>query len=246
MKRFLVYFTIAFVLIVLAVTPASTATTSPGNYADYTMMFTSGSTNPGGQAGQLWTSTADSQFAWTVKDPATADVLWGTPASWPVGTFEHFSVSSGWVELSGYSNTNDGLHSNGQDYTQTVDTQSLGMGNCSEMLPIPVHNGHELYAMAVVPVSTYCLDAHGTIAGTIHFEHWTQWTQGSCSNAYYTGDQCIFQTEKWWDDNGHPYALQIDRTTAIAKGKGFYQVVNRVVNGSPNTTVLNLRYYWSW
>lgn len=255
MKKLFAIVLSGLLLVVLFVMTAGSqvaySSSSPGQYSDYTTMLTPGNTTPGGTAGQLWTSTADSQFAWTPKgDGVSSDILWSTPATWPVGTIEHFTVTSNWIELSGWSNTNDGVTST-QDYTQTVTTQTLGIGNCATMLPIPVDNGHELYAMSTVPVSTYCLDAKGiiTAAGnptTVHFEHWTQWSQGVCSNAYYTGDTCIFQNEKWWDDNSHPFTLELDRTVAIAKGKGYYQAANRVVNGSPNTTVLNLKYYWLW
>lgn len=252
MKKIIAFLTAVVMIVAIMTFGATTASSVPpwGAYADYTTMFTPGNTTPGGTSGQLWTSTADSQYAWTPQpDGVSSNVLWSTPSTWPVGTIEHFTVTPNWVELSGFSNTTDGVTST-RDYTETVTSQTMGIGMCSIMLPIPVDNGHELYAMSTVPDTTYCLDAKGTITSSglpvVTFEHWTQWSTGTCSNAYYSGDTCIFQTEKWWDNNGHPTTLEIDRTVAIAKGKGFYQVTNRVVNGSPNTTVLNLRYYWLW
>lgn len=230
-----------------------TAVVSLGTYADYSTMLTAGTTTPGGTAGQGWTTSASSQWAWNPQGGGASNILWGSPSTWPVGTIEHFTTNANWVELPGWSNTTDGLTSNiGQDYTQNVTSESLGFGDCSTMLPIPVDNGHEIYAMWNVPASTYCLDAAGVITSPenplvhITFEHWQQWSTAACANAYYSGDTCIVQAEKWWDDHGHAFSLQIDRTSYLAKGKGWYSGTNRVLNGVPNTTSWNGRYFWTW
>jgi hypothetical protein len=238
-----------------AAAPHPATAAPPFTYGDYSMMLTPGTTSPGGTAGQLWYSgAASAQWTWTPQpDGVSSNILWSSPATWPAGNIEHLTVNGPWVELSGWSGTTNGSTGDGRDYTQTVNTQFMGTGDCSQMLPVPVHNGHEIYALWAVPTYSYCIDVVGVItspenpAANIHFEHWEKWSVvPSCSNLYFTGDSCIQQDEKWWDDNQHTYSLQTDRSGLLAKGKGWYASTNRVIGGVPNTASISGRYYWLW
>lgn len=240
-----------------AATSKAVKTASTETYADYSMMFS----GTHGYAGQLWMNSpgstgAVSQWAWHHTSPTTSDINWGSPANWPQGAngpgvLEHFVVNGPWVELTGWSGTVNGQTSNGHDYTQTVTSQSVGLGDCSAMIPIPVNNDHELYALYNIPDYSYCVEASGVITNNynstvVNFKHWQKWSKVPCNNQYHSGDTCIQQDEKWWDDNGHPYQLMIDRSGWLAKGKGWYKSTNRVMNGTPNTTTISGRYFWAW
>jgi hypothetical protein len=103
-----------------------------------------------------------------------------------------------------------------------------------------------------VTSTAYCLDASGEITSSsssaiVHFRHWQVWQRVPCSNAYYSGDTCLQQHEKWWDDNGHAYSQQLDSTSLIAKGKGMaYKIVQTLANGVSTNWEADGRYYWTW
>jgi hypothetical protein len=65
----------------------------------------------------------------------------------------------------------------------------------------------------------------------------------ACSNSYLSGQTCITQHEQWWDDNGHAYGLQLDRTQYIARGFGMAFEIRQTY---PTTWAADGRYYWTW
>jgi hypothetical protein len=113
------------------------------------------------------------------------------------------------VELDGYSS------GQGQPVTevQRVTSEMIGDASCGNMRPLPSDGGRQHYVTWNISALAYCLDAVGTITSTVngsvvHFEHKQQWgPPAPCSNAYLSGQTCITQHERWWDDNGHPYGL---------------------------------------
>ncbi|MEU4396369.1 hypothetical protein [Kribbella sp. NPDC023855] len=100
-----------------------------------------------------------------------------------------------------------------------------------------------------IPTTGYCLDATGTIKSstgstTLTFRHLQKWTPPHpCSNPYFTNQICITQSEQWWDDNKHPYALQLSRTMELARGKG-PAFTNHTT--FPIAWNANARYYWRY
>ncbi len=168
-------------------------------------------------AGQFF-SGADygGQWGWTPQSSTTSDI------SWSPNYAERFIKSDNWVLLDGYNN------GPGTAITQVqrVTSEQMGDANCNGMTDLPSANGMQHYAQWNIPASGYCLDATGTITSptngtTVNFRHRQQWSPpAACSNATFTGKTCISQHEQWWDDNGHPYGLQLDRSGSLAKGLG--------------------------
>lgn len=208
-------------------------------YGDYALMFakSAGQYYAGGQVAGQWT--------WSPQSGTTSDISWGDPATWPPPYAEHLIRHGNWVELAGYSG------GQGQPVTelQRVTSDKIGNADCQHMRPLPADGHREYYVKWAIPATGYCLDAVGTITskanGTVvHFEHEQQWgPPAACSNAYITGQVCITQHEQWWDDNGHPYGLQLDRTQYIARGLGMAFEIRQTY---PTTWAADGRYYWTW
>ncbi|WP_433182072.1 hypothetical protein [Actinoallomurus sp. CA-150999] len=224
--------------LVFAGTTAARAA-EPETYGDYSLMFSrsAGQYFAGDQVGGQW--------AWSPQSAATSDISWGDPAKWPPSYAEHFVRSGDWVELDGYS---DGQ---GRPVTevQRVTSEKVGDADCGGMSDLPSDGGRQHYARWTIPATGYCLDAVGTITSTangsvVHFRHRQQWTPpASCSNAYFSDRRCITQHEQWWDDNGHAYGLQIDRTQYVARGLGMAFAIRQT---APVQWSADGRYYWSW
>ena len=63
---------------------------------------------------------------------------------------------------------------------------------------------------------------------------------GRSAGQYYSGGTVAGQ---WWDDNGHPYGLQLDRTQYIARGLGMAFEIRQTY---PSAWLADGRYYWTW
>ncbi|HEY3957207.1 MAG TPA: hypothetical protein VGM53_27895 [Streptosporangiaceae bacterium] len=217
--------------------PAHAATGQ--TYGGYARIFakSAGQYYSGGQVAGQWT--------WSPQSASTSDISWGDPASWPPPSAEHFIRRGNWVELAGYSG------GQGQPVTevQRVTSDKIGNASCHHMRALPGDGHREYYVKWSIPATGYCLDAVGTITSTangtvVHFEHKQQWgPPRRCSNAYYTGRMCITQHEKWWDDNGHAYGLQLDRTQYIARGLGMAFKIRQTY---PSPWAADGHSYWTW
>jgi hypothetical protein len=237
-----------------AAAQAATSAAPPGTYAQYSMMFA----GPHGSAGQWYgDGSPQVQWAWKHTSATTANINWGSPQYWPEAgpgqpsDLEHFNIatdSSGtWVEVSGWSGSVNGQTSNGTDYTQTVTSEWYQPGCTGTRQSLPVANGEEKYALYNVPASSYCLYAVGHItspenpAVNISFEHWQEWSYGTCSDAYYAGQTCIEQHETWSDNNNSSGTMKqtLDRYGWMAKGLGWFKSVN-------GSLQYDGRYFWTW
>jgi hypothetical protein len=220
-------------------TTLASLTPTGETYNDFSLMFSQ-------SAGAAWSGgSAATQWTWNPVSSTQSNIAWGDPNNWnPTGN-EQFYVDGSWVEL-------DGFQSGSTYYRQVVSSESLGDGTCSNMTPLDVSSGREKYAVWNVTSTAYCLDASGEITSSsssaiVHFRHWQVWQRVPCSNAYYSGDTCLQQHEKWWDDNGHAYSQQLDSTSLIAKGKGMaYKIVQTLANGVSTNWEADGRYYWTW
>jgi hypothetical protein len=207
------------------------------NYGQYSRMFER-------SAGQYWAGgVVAGQWTWAPQSTTTSDISWGGPATWPPPSAEHLIRSGDWVLLDGFS------AGQGRPVTsvQRVTSESVGDANCGNMVPIPSDGGLQHYVRWTVPTTAYCLDAIGTITvGTavVNFRHRQIWSPPSgCANAYITGQTCVTQHEQWWDDNGAPYAMRLDRTIRIARGLGMAFTIHQVY---PSVWDAAGRYYWSY
>ncbi|MFI5691040.1 hypothetical protein ACIA58_04330 [Kribbella sp. NPDC051586] len=237
---------LAFVIGLSAVLTTTVAVVDPRSsdaatetYAQYTLMFEKA-------AGQYFAGgTAAGQWAWTPLSATESDISWGDPKAWPPKSAEHFIHDGDWVLLDGY---NDGA---GRPLTQIqrVTTETIGDANCGNMQPIPTDGGRQHYVKWAIPTTGYCLDATGTIkppngATTVTFRHLQKWLPPHpCTNPYYKAQTCVTQSEQWWDDNQHPYALQLARTVELAKGLGM-AFTNRTT--VPLAWNADGRYYWHY
>ncbi len=215
----------------------SAATTE--NWGDYSLMFAR-------SAGQFYSGQqVGGQWAWSPQDSTTSYISWGDPANWPPQYAERFVKSGNWVLLEGYS------AGPGQPVSevQRVDTEKLGDANCNYMTNLPSDGARQHYVQWNIPSKGYCLDATGTITNAatgsvVHFRHRQQWSAAvSCSNTYFANQKCITQHEQWWDDNAHPYGLQLDRTQYLAKGLGMAFKIDQTY---PSKWTASGRYYWKW
>lgn len=215
------------------------ADASTENYAQYSLMFEK-------SAGQYFAGgTAAGQWAWTPLSTTESDISWGDPKAWPPSSAEHFIHDGDWVLLDGYND------SAGRPLTQIqrVTTETIGDANCTNQQPIPSAAGRQHYVKWTIPTAGYCLDATGTIkppngSTTVHFRHLQKWLPPHpCNNPYYSNQTCITQYEQWWDDNQHPYALQLTRTVELARGLGM-SFTNRTTD--PLTWNADGRYYWHY
>lgn len=208
-------------------------------YGQYSLMFEKA-------AGQYFAGgTAAGQWAWTPLNATESDISWGDPKTWPPKSAEHFIHDGAWVLLDGYNN------GAGRPLTQIqrVTSETQGDANCNNRQTIPSSGGRQHYVKWNIPAAGYCLDATGTIkppngSTTVHFRHLQKWLPPHpCSNQYVSGRTCITQFEQWWDDNQHPYSLQLSRTLEIAKGLGpaFTNRTTVPVNWNADG-----RYYWHY
>ncbi len=218
---------------------ASTTTAAAEDYGQYSLMFER-------SAGQYWAGgAAAGQWTWSPQSDTVSDVSWGDPKTWPPKSAERFIHDGDWVLLDGY---NDGA---GRPLTQIqrVTHEQIGSANCTGMQPIPSAGDKQHYVKWTIPSTGYCLDATGTIqppngSTTVNFRHVQQWSPPhACSNPYFANQTCITQHEQWWDDNRHPYSLQLDRTLEIARGLGAGFTNHTTV---PVTWTANARYYWHY
>jgi hypothetical protein len=230
----------AITMTVIRTSEASTGSTAAAeNYGQYSLMFQR-------SAGQYWSGgTTAGQWAWTPLSATTSDISWGDPKAWPPKSAEHFIHSGDWVLLDGY---NDGA---GRPLTQVqrVTSEKIGDANCNGMTALPSAGGLQHYVKWNIPTTGYCLDASGTIKSpsgstTVNFRHLQKWSPPHpCANQYFSGQTCITQFEQWWDNNQHPYSLQLQRSQEIARGLG-PAFTNRTT--VPVTWNADARYYWHY
>lgn len=211
---------------------------------DYSRMFSR-------SAGQFWASgTVAGQWAWSPQAGGSSDIAWGDPATWPPRYGEKFLLSAdgAWVLIDGYS---DGTGLPVRN-VQRVNHESIGDANCENLRPIPNDRGLQHYAKWNIPTEGYCLFAEGTIQGpnpdgstfTVHFAHRQRWSPPRpCSNASFSGRTCIAQREEWWDDNGSPFALRIDRVQQLARGLGPAFTIRQTF---PTPWAADGRYFWDY
>lgn len=229
---------------VLSVSVCAMSASHAETWNDYSLMQSRA-------AGQFWSGgTVAGQWAWSPQSPSSSDIAWGDPKSWPPSYGEKclLSADGQWVLLDGYSD-GTGLPTRN---VQRVTSESIGDANCSGMTPIPSDAGRQHYVQWNIPSSGYCLYAEGTISGpnpdgstfTVHFAHRQRWSPPSrCANAYFSRATCIAQREEWWDDNGSPFALRIDRTQQLARGLGVGFTIRQTF---PITWGADGRYFWRW
>lgn len=236
--------TLATALLAAIASPAAGTGDGPSviaaeDYGQYSLMFER-------SAGQYWAGgSAAGQWAWSPQSATTSDISWGDPAAWPPKSAERFIREGDWVLLDGYS---DGA---GRPLTQIqrVTSEKIGDANCANLQPLPSSQGRQHYVKWTIPTTGYCLDATGTIRSpdgstTVNFRHLQKWSPPHpCSNQYHANQMCITQFEQWWDDNQHPYSLQLTRTVEIARGLG-HAFTNRTT--FPVTWNADGRHYWHY
>ncbi|WP_433163253.1 hypothetical protein [Kribbella sp. CA-247076] len=219
--------------------PRAEATRAAEDYGQYSLMFEKA-------AGQYWAGqSAAGQWAWTPLSATESDISWGDPTAWPPKSAERFVRDGDWVLLDGY---NDGA---GRPLTQIqrVTSERIGDANCENLKDVPSAGGRQHYVRWTIPTTGYCLDARGTIkppdgSTTVNFRHLQKWLPPHpCANPYHSGQTCITQVEQWWDDNQHPYALQLSRTVELARGLGMAFTNHTTV---PVTWNANGRHYWHY
>ncbi|GAB3817770.1 hypothetical protein [Kribbella italica] len=218
---------------------ASTAAPVAENYGQYTLMFER-------SAGQYWAGgSAAGQWSWSPLSATVSDISWGDPKAWPPKNAERFVKSGDWVLLDGY---NDGA---GRPLTQIqrMTSEKIGDAACNNLQDLSSAGGKQHYAQWTIPADGYCIDGTGTIkppngSTTVNFRHVQKWLPPHpCSNADFPGQTCITQVEQWWDDNNHPYSLQLDRSIELARGLGM-AFTNRTT--VPVNWNADGRYYWHY
>lgn len=229
--------TIAALALAAAVSPATTgvvgATLTGETYADYTQMFTR-------SAGQHWnaaSSQAAGQWAWAPQSETSSHVRWGHPSTWPAGTVERFSHDGDWVRLDGWHDSHV--------YQLRTTVEWVASADCATGRVALTPGGAQRYAKWNVDSQPYCLFAAGTVTQVstgkvIAFAHEQVWSLETCANAYLGSRSCLKQVERWWDDNGTPWAEKVNRTQWIGKGVGLaYKIESK-------GTRMDLRYGWNW
>ncbi|MFC4942737.1 hypothetical protein [Pseudonocardia sp. GCM10023141] len=232
---------IGMVLVIGAVT--GTADAAGETYDQYSLMSSR-------SAGQLVDTAGApaSQWAWNPTGAGRSEIRWDTPANWnnPATGVEHFVHDGDWVYLDGYEDKGTGAYN-----PQRVTSEQVGDGDCAHLVSLPSHGGQQHYVRWTVPTAAYCLIADGTIttaAGVVHFRHRQIWRPATtCATRFLGTVACIEQQETWWDDNGHPMRMQIDRTQKLGRGKGpGLQIHATVGEGKPIDWTADLRYTWTW
>ncbi len=218
--------------LVLAALPAA-STPSPVTITDYNLM---------GQrsAGQIWAGAMPvSQWAWSPQPDGTSRIAWGESATWPPASYEVFRRDGDWLVL-------DGWQDNGTFYDLIADTQYAVVGGSEVDLPAGTWQD---YALWTIPDASYQLFAAGRVieqatGREVRFAHWQEWSRSdACPNAYNQPRPCVAQHERWWDDNGSPYELRLDRTTTYAQGAGPGWTIRQTI---PKPWTADLRYWWEW
>ena len=226
---------VAALALVATLTPSASVNAVPTGetYADYTLMFQR-------SAGQHWnasSNTVSGQWAWSPQSATETRITWGHPSTWPSGTAERFSHDGQWVFLDGWQDS--------QVYQLRTTVEWIANADCTTGRVPLVPGGPQRYAKWNVDTQPYCMFAAGTIRQVstgklISFAHQQVWSQETCANAYLGSRPCLKQVERWWDDNGTPWAEKIYRTQWIGKGAGMaYRIEDHGVT-------LDLRYAWTW
>ncbi len=216
---------------------ASQASNAAGNetYADYSRITER-------SAGQFWAGgSVAGQWSWRTDSPDHYSISWDSAHPEARERFLR-SADKSWLLLDGWSG-------NGTDYRQRVTSESQGNASCSSMHPLRSDSGRQHYVQWNIPTTAYCLEATGTITEAssgkvVNFRHRQLWSSPHpCSNAYMQGKTCIAQHEAWWDDNGHPMQMTLDRVNYLAKGVG---MAFKVQQTYPNTWSADLRQAWTY
>jgi hypothetical protein len=200
--------------IALALVLAGCATPAPqATWAEYSLMGTTrgAEIHADGQPA--------SRFAWSNAVQGEAHIRWGDPRRWPPSYRERFRREGDWVML-------DGWWDNGTYYRLALAREEVCDATCARCTPLAGGGGPQHYVRWQVPAQAYCLRAAGRIieessGKSTRFEHEQVWhPPGPCRNAAFGHHACIRQLERWWDDNGAPFALKLERTNWLALGLG--------------------------
>ena len=231
------------VVAVVLVATAGSASAAGETYDQYSLMYQK-------SAGQLVDSagTPASQWAWRPGDAGQSVIRWDLPSNWdnPADGLEHFVRDGDWLYLDGYENQSTGTFN-----PQRVTSERVGDANCANLVELPSHGGQQHYVRWNIPAQGYCLVAEGTIttpAGAVKFKHQQVWSPPTtCQTRFFGAVRCVQQHEKWWDDNGHPYSLRIERSAFLGKGLGMGLAIHSTVgDGVPIDWRADLRNVWTW
>jgi hypothetical protein len=194
-------------------------------YSNYTMMFA-------GTNGFRGLFPGTPEYQWHHTDANHSDIDWGTP-NWPnaptgANDLEHFShAASGWIEISGWGTTTDGVTQESPIYTLHVTKETSGSTT------LDTSDGQEKYSTVYVsPGESYSLQAFGTITQdnapsvNLPFEHTMVWTVSA-------DGKTLTQWEDW--DQGTPLTEQptYPRVNTLTEGQGFTHIQES--NGWTNT-----------
>jgi hypothetical protein len=226
------------VAVVLAAT-AGPASAAGETYDQYSLMYQK-------SAGQLadMADTPASQWAWRPGDAGASVIRWDLPSHWddPADGLEHFVRDGDWLYLDGYENQSTGTYN-----PQRVTSEQVGDAACANLRALPSHGGQQHYVRWNIPAQWYCLIAD-TPAGAVRFRHQQTWSPPTtCQTRFFGAVRCIEQHEKWWDDNGHPFSLRIERSQFVGKGLGMGLMIHSTIaDGEPIDWRADLRYVWTW
>ncbi|KAA9158074.1 hypothetical protein FPZ12_023495 [Amycolatopsis acidicola] len=233
-----------FVLFVAVLaSTAGTASAGEETYDQFSLLYQK-------SAGQLvdGAGTPASQWAWNPGDDGTSVIRWDAPSHWnnPGDGLEHFVRDGDWLYLDGYENQSTGTYN-----VQRVTSEQIGDVNCAGLTDLPGHGGQQHYVRWTVPAQGYCLVAQGTIttpAGVVTFKHQQVWyPAGDCQTRFFGTVRCVQQHEQWWDDNGHPFSLRIERSVFLGEGLGMGLSIHSTVgDGVPIDWTADLKNVWTW
>ncbi|SDM42602.1 hypothetical protein SAMN04489726_1555 [Allokutzneria albata] len=227
------------VALLLSVVPGPAAET----YDEFSMMYNK-------SAGLVVDSAGNpaSQWAWRPEGSGKSVIRWDAPSNWnrPGDGLEHFVRDGDWLYLDVYENQSTGTYN-----PQRVTSEQVGDGDCANLRPLPSRNGRQHYAQWTIPAHAYCLIAEGTITtpqGVVRFRHRQVWSPPTtCQTRFHGAVRCVRQTESWWDDNGHPFQLRIERSQHLGKGLGMGLAIHSTVGGGkPIDWRADLRNVWTW
>jgi hypothetical protein len=231
------------VVAVVLVATTGTASAAGETYDQYSLIYQK-------SAGQLvdTAGTPASQWAWRPGDAGQSVIRWDLPANWnnPADGLEHFVRDGDWLYLDGYENQSSGTYN-----PQRVTSEQIGDANCANLRDLPSHGGQQHYVRWNIPAEGYCLVAEGTIntpAGAVTFKHQQVWSPPTtCQTKFFGAVRCVQQHEKWWDDNGHPYSLRIERSAFLGKGLGMGLAIHTTFDGGkPIDWRADLKNVWTW
>lgn len=186
-------------------------------YASYTQMFA-------GADGFRGLYPGSPEYQWHHLDATHSDVVWGN-ANWPgpptgTNSLEHFSVNNGWIELTGWDTTTDGVTGESPRYTEHVTLETSGNS------VVDTSDGAEKYSYAsLTPGESYSLQTTGIItqdnapAVALPFRHTMTWSVS-------TDGLRLTQWENWEQGTPLTQAAGYPRSAVLTAGMGFTSLAN--------------------